>query len=100
MSGLPERQFNIMPNRSEAELNEVNYRTICINIKYLTFYALACAAIYLSDQAKASGEISEDSSKDVGCQLKGKGPEMSSFASADIISTAAKRSSTKPIIGQ
>ena len=57
MSGRPERLFNIMPNRSEAELDEVNYRTICINLKHMTFCASAFVSIYLSDQAKASGEI-------------------------------------------
>lgn len=57
MSGWPERQFNITTNRSEAELDEVNYRTICIYLKFSIFCVQACVSIYLSDQAKASGEI-------------------------------------------
>ena len=65
MSGRPERLFNIMPNRSEAELDEVNYRTICINLKHLTFCAPACVSIYLSDQAKTSGEIYEVYLRDI-----------------------------------
>jgi hypothetical protein len=50
MSGRPERLFNIMPN----------YRTICINLKHITFWALARVSIYLSDQAKASGEFKKE----------------------------------------
>ena len=47
MSGRPERLFNIT----------TNYRTIYINLNYKLFSRGHVRSIYLSDQAKASGEF-------------------------------------------
>ena len=64
MSGWPERLFNIMPNRSEAELDEVNYRTICINLKMSAFWSMA-SAFYLPERSgegerRTLGESNKD----------------------------------------